>query len=294
MNELRAVAPAKVNLHLRILGRRADGYHDLETVFQAVDLCDVLYVRREGSEVELVAEGDDAGPLEENLIVRAARAYLAAAGLGGEGLRMRLEKRIPVGAGLGGGSSDAAATLLALDRLFQGALAPARIADVASEIGSDVAFFLGESPLALGRGRGELIEARNPLPSLPGVVVLPPVRVSTRDAYGELARAREVGEDSGLAAQGLLVAPTDWDQMAARAANDFEEAVCHAHPPVSDALAALRATAPLVALVSGSGSASFALYHDESGAERAAAALSQLPDFRVFSVRTLTAWPDRT
>jgi 4-diphosphocytidyl-2-C-methyl-D-erythritol kinase len=291
MTEVRAFASAKVNLYLRILGRRPDGYHDLQTLFQAVDLHDVLDVRREGAGIQLVVEGDDTGPVGENLVVRAARAYLAAAGLSGEGLRMRLEKRIPVGAGLGGGSSDAAATLLALDRLFPGAVAPRRIIELASGIGSDVPFFLGASPFALGRGRGDLIEARKPLPSLAGVVVLPPVQVSTRDAYRELAQARE---GSRISTSVVPVALTDWDQMAAGSANDFEVVVCRAHPPVADALVALRATAPLVALVSGSGSASFALYHTEGGAEKAAAVLSQRAEFRVFPVRTLTAWPNRT
>lgn len=291
MTEVRAVAPAKVNLHLRILGRRTDGYHDLQTVFQAVDLSDVLHVRRAGAGVQLVVERGEAGPVEENLVVRAARAFLAAAGLSGEGLRMRLEKRIPVGAGLGGGSSDAAAMLLALDRLFPGAVASGRIAELAAGIGSDVPFFLGASPLALGRGRGEVLEAIEPLPSLAGVVVSPPVQVSTREAYRELARAREGSRPS---TQEALVAPTDWDQMAALAANDFEAVVCRTHPPVADALTALRATEPLIALVSGSGSASFALYDPKGGAERAAVVLSQREEFRVFTVRTLTAWPDRT
>ena len=291
MTEVRAIAPAKVNLHLRILARRTDGYHDLQTLFQAVDLHDLLHVRRGGAGVQLVVEGGDAGPVEENLVVGAATAFLAAAGLSGEGLRMRLEKRIPVGAGLGGGSSDAAATLWALDRLLPGAVAAGRIAELASGIGSDVPFFLGASPLALGSGRGEVIEAIEPLPSLAGVVVAPPVQVSTREAYRELARAREGSQPSTKEA---LVAPADWDEMHALAANDFEAVVCRTHPPVADALAALRATEPLIALVSGSGSASFALYDTEVGAERAAAVLSQSEEFRVFTVRTLTTWPDRT
>ena len=284
-------APAKVNLHLRVLGRRPDGYHDIQTIFQAVDLHDLLDVRRVGAVVELVVEGEDAGPVEENLVVRAARAYLAAAGLGAEGLRMRLEKRIPAGAGLGGGSSDAAAVLLGLDRLFHGAVAPARIAALAAEIGSDVPFFLGASSLALGRGRGEVVEPLDPLPSLAGVVVLPPVRVSTADAYHELARGRE---GSRRSAPAPLVAPTGWDQMAAWAANDFEAVVCGAHAPVAAALAAVRATAPLMALLSGSGSASFGFYDTEDGAERAAAALTGRAGLRVFKVNTLTAWPHRT
>lgn len=291
MTEVRAVAPAKVNLLLRILGRRTDGYHDIQTLFQAVDLHDVLHVRHAGVGVHLVVEGDDAGPVEENLVTRAARAYLDAAGLSGEGLLMRLEKRIPIGAGLGGGSSDAAATLWALDRLFPGAVVPGRIAELAYEIGSDVPFFLGSSPLALGRGRGEIIEAIEPLPILAGVVVLPPVQVSTREAYRDLAQARE---GSRLSAQEELAAPTAWDQMDTLAANDFEAVVCRTHPPVADALAAVRATEPLLSLVSGSGSASFALYDAEGDAERAASVLSQSERFGVFTVRTLTSWPGRT
>ena len=290
MTRVQVEAHAKINLDLRILARRPDGYHDIETLFQAVDLHDVLEVDRAGAGVQLEVQGEDVGPVQDNLVARAAREFLAAAGRAWEGVHIRLEKRIPAGAGLGGGSSDAAATLRALDEIFPGAVPPGRIAAIAADLGSDVPFFLGASPFAVGRGRGEVIEALMPLPALSGVVVLPSVRVATADAYRALARSRE-GRPPSVAPP--FVAPTDWATLATAATNDFESVVPTAYPPVADALSALRATNPFLALLSGSGSASFALYAKEGEAGGATAALSGSADLRVFSVRTLSAWPDR-
>ena len=290
MTRLRVEAHAKINLDLRILGRRPDGYHDIETLFQAIDLHDVLEVERSDAGVHLEVHGEDVGPVQDNLVARAAREFLAAAGRALEGVHIRLEKRVPAGAGLGGGSSDAAATLRALDEVFPGAVPPERIDAIARDLGSDVPFSLGASPLAVGRGRGEVIEGRAPLPILPGVVVLPSVRVPTADAYRALARSRETHPPSHL---GLPVAPADWAGLAIMASNDFEDVVPALYPPVADALTALRATNPLLALLSGSGSASFALYNTEDEAGQAVATLSGRADLRVFSIRTMGAWPDR-
>ena len=290
MNRVRVLAHAKVNLHLRVLGRRADGYHDLETIFQAIDLHDVLEIEEGGAGVALSVTGEDEGPVEDNLVARAARAFLARAGRGLEGVRVRLEKRIPTGAGLGGGSSDAAATLRALDALFPRAVPPEEIRAIAEGLGSDVPFFLGPTPLALGRGRGEVIEPITPLPSLPGVVVLPEGRVATASAYRELDLQRE---GKPAAASQPLGPPSDWNAAAASARNDFEPVVGVTRPDVGRTLAALRETKPRLSLLSGSGSASFALYDSEEGAEAAAARLGGVPDLRVIPVSTLDGWPDR-
>ena len=283
-------APAKINLALHVLARRADGYHDIETLFQAVDLCDRVEVWREGTGAELTVRGDDAGPLKENLALRAARAYLAD--LGGEpaGVRIRLDKRIPAGAGLGGGSSDAAATLRALDRLFGGAVAPDRLVAMGARLGSDVPFFLGGSPLALARGRGEVLESGTTLPSLPGIVLMPAARMATAEAYRALDRYREARGPG--AAHGRLSPPDSWDDVAARARNDFEGVVAAERPGVAEALAALRATNPLLALLCGSGAACFALYRNDRAADQAAAALPPRAGWRCFRIRTFTAWPE--
>ncbi len=287
-------APAKVNLALRVGGRRADGYHELDTLFQAVDLHDELEVSRGGEGIELVVEGEDAGPVADNLVMGAARAFLVAAGpvAEGAGLHVRLHKRIPAGAGLGGGSSDAAATLRALDRLFPGAVDSTRLKELAASLGSDVPFFLGASPLARGRGRGERLEPSNPLPPVTGLVMMPPVTMQTARAYAILDRRRELTAEA--APSGGLNVPESWEAVARDAVNDFEEAVAEDLDEVGRALGALRATGSLISLLAGSGSACFALYRSEKEAEDAANVVGRALPCRLFRVRTLTAWPDVT
>lgn len=289
---MRVRAPAKVNLTLRVLGRRPSGYHDIETLFQAVDLCDELVVAKATQPgVEVVVHGADVGPLADNLVTRAARAVLAAGGLS-EGVAIALEKRIPAGAGLGGGSSDAGATLRALNELFPGVVSPAGLLAIAGSLGSDVPFFVGTEGLARGQGRGEVL---TPLPALPPAYVvlgLPPVQVATAAAYGALARAREAKGASVDAAPRPSGGAGSWPDIARSATNDFEPVIAAAHPPVARALSALRATHPLFALLSGSGAAVFGVYVDarEADAARSAAA-DACPDVTFRTVTTLEALP---
>ncbi len=263
-------APAKINLFLRVLGRREDGFHDLETLFQAVALFDLLVLTRTDGDVALEVDGPDLGPPESNLALRAARAFHAATGAPG-GVRIVLTKKIPAGAGLGGGSSDAAAVLRGLEALHPGVIARRDLARIAAELGSDVPFFLGSSTLALGTGRGERLE---PLPTLgerPLALVLPPVHVPTSTAYGALSVQRESGFGPGEGERRLGAwAPESWEQVAVRAHNDFETVVPLLHPEVGKALAALSATGGRPTLLSGSGAACFALYPDPSKARGAA------------------------
>jgi 4-diphosphocytidyl-2-C-methyl-D-erythritol kinase len=274
--------------------RRPDGYHDLETLFLGIDLCDVVEVQRGGVGVELAVSGADVGATEQNLAARAARAYLAAAGLSeqpGSGVRIRLDKRIPAAAGLGGGSSDAAATLRALDQLFDRRVGHADVLGIAAHLGSDVPFFLALTPLAIGRGRGELLEPLDPLPALPGLLVVPPIGVSTAEAYRALDRARD---RAAVPALKPLDDPRDWADVAGAAHNDFEAIVLPMHPEVGEALTALRATRPLIALLSGSGSACFALYRSDHEARIAHTAMTALAHgrWRAVPFRTLAAWPE--
>ncbi|MEJ2539773.1 MAG: 4-(cytidine 5'-diphospho)-2-C-methyl-D-erythritol kinase [Gemmatimonadota bacterium] len=256
---IRIHAPAKVNLALRILDRMEDGFHRLETLFQAVGLEDVLtLVSVPGDGVELVTRSSQLGPDRDNLVTRAVHAFRAATGTA-TGLRIRLEKRIPVGAGLGGGSSDAGATLRALNHLHGRPLPSRRLAEVGSELGADVAFFTGSAGYALGEGRGERITPLDPLPPRTLLLGLPRVHVATGPAYGALARFR--AEAQGPLPPGILEAepPRDWAAVARRAVNDFESVVPLASPPVAEALEALRAAGSPLALLSGSGGAVFGL-----------------------------------
>ena len=296
-------APAKINLVLRVLGRRPDGYHELETVFQALELADSVRVSLDPTgpaTVSLDVHGPDLGPPSENLAVRAAEAFRAAFGLEGS-VHVELVKRIPAGGGLGGGSSDAAAVLRALgalsERSASDAGAPDRLHHVASGLGSDVPFFLQPTPLARAHGRGELL---TPLPALPRrdvVVALPPVHVSTPEAYRALARGPHGGgapsggpERSaptgapGRGGEGAEVdagipgaAGHDWRSVEAVVKNDFEAVVAPMHPEIRTCLAALEGAGASTALLSGSGAASFGLFRSpEEAAEVAERLTGQL------------------
>ena len=188
-------APAKVNLFLEILGKRSDGYHDLETLMVSVGMYDTLtFMEDQTGKIRLRCfEGSPVGSLPrvrsaplpvdgDNLVVRAADLLRSRAGVG-QGIRIELIKRIPVAAGLAGGSSDAAATLVALNRLWNLRLGSDQLARLASELGSDVAFFLNPTPAAICRGRGEIIEPIAPAATLHFVIACPTSGLSTAAVF---------------------------------------------------------------------------------------------------------------
>lgn len=300
-------APAKVNLFLRVLGRDASGYHAIETLFAALDLHDTLRVRRtDSAEVELTVEGPyDPGPPEDNLAVRAAEAYLErTGGRGAPGVEIVLRKAIPPGAGLGGGSSDAAAVLRALDRLHGGPLGPEGLVRAAGELGSDVPFFLASAPLALAWSRGDRLLSLPPLPGRPVVVVLPSFRISTPEAYAALDRRRTAdgaGEGTGPGAGGPdrgrsrmleLGALSSWERVTTLAGNDFHAVVAERHPVIDELRGALEAEGARPCLLAGSGSALFGVFDDPELAEAAGRRLAAaFPDAGVRTSRTLSRWP---
>lgn len=250
---------AKVNLFLRVLAREADGYHGLETLFCRISLADELTVeRRDERGVTLEVTGADTGPAEDNLAVRAARLVLDATGHR-TGLHLRLTKRIPVRAGLGGGSSNAAAALAAAGALTGHAVPRHELLQLASRLGADVPFCFSGASLALGWGHGERLIQLPPLPSAPALLLVPPVGVATAEAYRWVDEARE-----GLGRRGAVVldgeALATWGDVARMAGNDFESVVFGRHPEVREAFEALARTHPLLCRMSGSGSALLAVY----------------------------------
>lgn len=287
-----AEAPAKVNLVLRVGARRADGYHNVDTVFAAVGLCDRLRVERAAAGITVEVAGADLGDPRDNLVYRAARAYLDACGERG-GVAIRLEKRIPVGGGLGGGSSDAAAALRCLDALFPPRAGVAALTGMARGLGADVPFFLSPSPLALGGGRGDHLTPLPPLPPRPVLLVGSPEGVGTAWAYNLLARGRSGEEPS--AGPPLPLTPArcrDWASVAGLAQNDFEAPVFAVRPDLRKTVASLRGTSPLLALMSGSGSTTFAVYPDEESAVRAHRRIQPLHgDGHVHPTTTLARFP---
>ena len=251
-------APAKVNLRLRILAREESGFHQLETIFLRLELADVVRVRRaRGHSLDVSGDvtGAALGPVEKNLAWRAARAYADATGLR-DGWAIELEKHIPVGGGLGGGSADAGAVLRALDAMAPHPLGEPRLLSLAATLGADVPFLTGTQACALGWGRGERLLALEPPASRPIVLLVPAFGVSTAEAYGWIrdGAVPQVGESAGILEPSALAT---WTGLAAVATNDFQTVVAARHPVLSSLIRALKEAGCAPAMMSGSGSVVF-------------------------------------
>lgn len=277
-------AHAKVNLDLRVLGARPDGYHELRTVFQSIDLHDSLVCAARPGAFTVVCR--TAGvPLDStNLVWVAAVRLWTALGRAGEprDTRISIEKAIPVAAGLGGGSADAAAALLALARLWGGAPVTL-LREVAAEVGADVPFFLSGGT-ALGLGRGEEIYPLVDLPQHWVVIVRPPYGVSTAEAYAWYDEDRAAGLREP---RELQVLPVPWPTRAAQMINDLEPPVVRRHPEIGALKTALRDAGAVAAAMSGSGSAVFGLFRSRAAARRLLRPLSK-GGARALLTRTLS------
>jgi 4-diphosphocytidyl-2-C-methyl-D-erythritol kinase len=252
-------AHAKINLDLRVLGVRADGFHELRTVFQAIALHDVVEcVAREGP---FGVDCDTPGvPLDEsNLVWRAAETLWRSLRRSGSvrDVGIRLRKDIPLQAGLGGGSSDAAATLLGLTRLWRIPVRPSQLTDLAATLGADVPFFLSGGT-ALGLGRGDEVYPLADLPRHWIVLLVPGFGVSSADAYGWYDSERTLSR--GASAREPQHVPGPWPSRAAQMINDLEAPIARHHPEIDQMRSALRAAGALAAAMSGSGSTVFGLF----------------------------------
>jgi 4-diphosphocytidyl-2-C-methyl-D-erythritol kinase len=277
-------AHAKVNLDLRVLGTRPDGYHELRTVFQAIELHDTLtLVERPGP---FAVKCRMAGvPLDEtNLVWCAAAGLWKALGRAGEprDAVVTIDKNIPMQAGLGGGSADAAAALVGLARLW-GGVPVTLLREVGSGIGADVAFFLSGGT-ALGLGLGEEIYPLVDLPPHWIVIVRPPFGVSTAEAYAWYDDDRTAGLKE---TRELQILPVPWPTRAAQMINDLEPPVLRRHPEITPLKASLREAGAVASAMSGSGSAVFGLFRSRAAAARCIRPLSKGGN-QAMLTRTLT------
>lgn len=285
--DLTVLAPAKVNLVLRVLGRRADGYHDLETLMLPVSLCDQVEMRvTRAAETHISCEvlGDPTiGGGPDNLACRAASSLLDATGVKAR-VEIRLTKKVPHGAGLGGGSSDAAAVLKGITRLLGLDRAKRSLYALAASLGADVPFFLPCRP-SWATGVGERLEPVPGFPSLNLVVVMPAVTVPTAWAYRE-ALGSLTSRQAKISFPRLSFA----DATLGRGFhNDFELGVARAYPDVARIREILDTQGARATVLSGSGAAMVGLFDDESRA-KAAAADFQAPD-RAWAVKILRGPP---
>lgn len=270
-------APAKINLFLRVTGRRADGYHTLQTRMQKVGLFDLLEVQRGGEGVRLHCVGADLPENADNLVHRAASLFLETVAqrrgrtLGG--VKISLTKNIPIAAGLGGGSSDAAAALKALNFLFEAGLTAGELAAMGLELGADVPFFLADTPAALAVGIGEILTPVAPLSGCFVLLVNPGFSVSTRWVYQTFALTKEekttifknFRESADPAGQPCLSATVEG--LPAALENDLETVTITRYPEIGRIKEELLAHGAVAALMSGSGPTVFALFSDQQAAE---------------------------
>ena len=263
-------SPCKINLLLNILGKRADGFHELETVMQPINLCDRLEFERADSGVRLTCSDPLLPTNGKNLVHRAATLFLKTAGLQ-DGVRIHLDKKIPVAAGLGGGSGNAAVTLLALNELFDGLLDENKLNELAASLGSDIPFFLQERP-ALATGRGEKITPLDPFPAFCGAWVLlvhPGFGISTPWAYEQLARFPEALNGQPDRAQKLisLLQTADLAVAGKEFYNSLEAPALRKYPLLVLFQEFFREHGATATLMSGSGSATFAMVPSEAAAK---------------------------
>jgi 4-diphosphocytidyl-2-C-methyl-D-erythritol kinase len=288
-------APCKVNLALEVLARRPDGFHEIRTVMHAVDLCDEMALRLlPGREIRLTCAAPGVPAGGDNLIVRAA--LLMRERFGAEqGVEVNLRKRVPVGGGLGGGSSDAAVALLALNDLWNVGASPAQLGRLAAELGSDVPFFLWGGT-ALCEGRGERVSPVADGPVLHFVLVMPGLRVSTAEVY---AAARNGLTTRAVGCNNVLKALADGDveRIGSALRNDLEGPALRLHGALQELGRQLRdfseACHARGLLLSGSGSSFFMLVDGEEEAAEAAELLRPALGVPCAAVRSVSAWGSR-
>ncbi|HXF91517.1 MAG TPA: 4-(cytidine 5'-diphospho)-2-C-methyl-D-erythritol kinase [Nitrospiraceae bacterium] len=286
---VRVCAPAKINVILRVLDRRPDGYHNLWSVMQTVALEDELRLRVRAGQAGVMLQCDDPTlPTDHrNLVSRAATLALERAGLN-VGLEIELMKRIPHGAGLGGGSSDAAATIQGMNRLLGLGWTVARMAELGQQVGSDVPFFFF-APSALVTGRGEIVKPLRLKGARWVVLVNPGFPIDTRWAYERLSATRSGARSlsSALRAVETWEAVT-WEELLPLVENDFEAAVFPEHGVLHTIKTRLLSQGAEAALLSGSGSTVFGVFRDETAARQAHAGLDRFERCRAYVVRTCT------
>ena len=267
---LKKKSPCKVNLILNILGKRADGFHELETVMQPVNVCDEMIFERAGAGLQLTCSNPELPCDSKNLVHRAATAFLAAAKIS-DGVKIHLQKNLPLAGGIGGGSANAAVTFSSLNELFGSPLPLEKLHELAAALGSDVPFFLYDKP-ALATGRGEKVLTLENFPALKGkalFLVHPGFGISTPWSYQNLARFPKDQNGTPGRAEKLVAAlqASDWNAIRENIYNSLEAPAFEKFPVLQLYREFLRENGALVSLMSGSGSTTFAIAENLAAAD---------------------------
>jgi 4-diphosphocytidyl-2-C-methyl-D-erythritol kinase len=272
---------AKINLHLEVLGRRSDGFHEIFTIFQTISLFDEMAfeIRESGIELNCDSDSDDVPIDESNLILRAGKLLQNAFNVS-RGASINLSKRIPIGGGLGGGSSNGAAALVGLSRLWDINASIERLSELAAKLGSDVPFFL-IGATAIGKGRGEIIQPIDDFTLGPMIVVTPDVHVSTQHAYAALNL-------TNTPSNRILNVSRAADIQLADLKNEFEKTVFADFPEIQRAKNKLIDLGATFAQMSGSGASVFGIFDNEETRQTALKALGEEANWRSFAVAAVS------
>ena len=285
------VSPAKVNLFLAVTGRRSDGYHQLVTLMCPLTLADTITIRLTRQNITVTCTDPDVPEDETNLVCRAARLFLTRRVRDKKkrpfGVHMEITKRIPVAAGLGGGSSNAAAVLMALNRMENTPFSRDALMAMAVKLGADVPFFIFGRP-AIATGIGEILKPAAGLPSLPVILIRPPIRISTALVYQNL-KLRLTKCQQRLKNTNLY-SKMEWehfrsDRITTCLCNDLESVTAVKYPMIETIKQALLAQGATGALMSGSGPTVFGLFNDEARARDAFMDLSRHQGWQVLKTR---------
>jgi 4-diphosphocytidyl-2-C-methyl-D-erythritol kinase len=275
-------SPAKINLCLSVLGRRPDGYHDVEMLMQMVGLFDEVTVSLGGPGISVSCDSHAVPSGRENIAWKAALEMLRISGKE-VGLAITIKKNIPVAAGLGGGSGNAAAVLAALNRLLGIGLDRERLAEIGARIGMDVPFFFF-GPTALAQGRGEILTELTPLPQIPILLINPGIEISTAWVYKKLnLRLTKKGDCTKIARLNIR-------NIASGLHNDLEQVTSAVHPVINRIKDALLDRGAVGALMSGSGPTVFGIFETQVACRAAADSLSP-EGWRLYPVETVTDSP---
>lgn len=276
MKRVEEKAYAKINLKMNVMGLREDGYHDIQSVMHSLALCDDVTVEQTEGAAVTVTSNVDTIPLDENnLVVAAVKVFEAKTGVNVGGLAIHIEKRIPVEAGLGGGSSDAAATLRALNQMYETNLSQDELAEIGIEVGSDVPFCV-YGGCACVDGKGDLVVPTNPMPACAIIVCKPALSLSSKKMYGRIDKAGDTLHKEGTA--GLLLA-LQWENLIAmseRVDNMFEEVLLKNEKTTVDLIKdTMKNFGAMGTSMTGSGPAVFGIFENDLYARVAAETLKQ-------------------
>jgi 4-diphosphocytidyl-2-C-methyl-D-erythritol kinase len=261
---MRFLSPAKINLHLEVLEKRPDGYHEIQTLMQRVDLSDEMEIHPGGQGIRLIPEGEAVPPGMDNLACQAARLFCREAGIP-EQLEIRIRKRIPVGAGLGGGSGNAAAVLAALNNFFQTGLNTDLLMQLGARLGADIPFFLFLKP-ALARGKGERLSPVSVPEGLGFLLLIPPFRISTGWSYETFDRLAGGKRKEGTPLRASYETLTD---LLAILKNDLEIPALSRYPEIGRMKEELLRRGARGALMTGSGPVTFGIFPSKEETEEA-------------------------